>query len=206
MASNFLGRMPSLAMPRPSFCVGCNAEGALIDDVLVGDQTESTKGEEPGPGIWLVDPDLRADILPASLWHSAPLGRCRAQRHLHTDFRRSVDATLLAGALELGGRDDAIAKLATADKIRPQGLLRRTELCCAAIANKRTRFPERSSNIILLKFHSTTVDPRIDKPDMSCTFRAGTDIWNIFQFSHSDANRVRSYPCQSVLSLERRFQ
>lgn len=54
MASNFLGRMPSLAMPRPSFCVGCNAEGALIDDVLVGDQTESTKGEEPGPasGWW----------------------------------------------------------------------------------------------------------------------------------------------------------
>ncbi len=54
MASIFLGRMPSLAMPRPSFCVGCNAEGALIDDVLVGDQTESTKGEEPGPasGWW----------------------------------------------------------------------------------------------------------------------------------------------------------
>ena len=193
--------MPSLAMPRPSFCVGCNAEGALIDDVLVGDQTESTKGEEPGPASGWWTPIFELTFFP--LLSGIPLLLVDVGRNdsLHTDFRRSVDATLLAGARKLGGHDDAIAKLATADKIRPQGLLRRTELCCAAIANKRTRFPERSSNIILLKFHSTTVDPRIDKPDMSCTFRAGTDIWNIFNSLISIRRKPR--PLVSVpISIE----
>ncbi len=144
--------MPSLAVPRPSFCVGCNTEGALVDDVLVGDQTQSTKGEEPGRASGWWTPIFELTFFP--LLSCVPLLLVDVGRNdnLHTDFRTSVDATLLAGGRKLGGRADAIAKLATADKIRPAGSIAPHGIMLRRNRQKENRVPRK-----VVKYHTNEI-------------------------------------------------
>jgi len=147
------GRMPSLAVPRPSSCAGCRAEGVLVDDVLVGDQTQSAKGEEePGPASGWWTPIFELTFFP--LLSGIPLLLVDVGRNdnLHTDLQNVCRRDAAGRAPELGGRDDAIAKLATAGKIRPAGSIAPHGNMLRRNRSKENRVPR-----MVVKYHTNEI-------------------------------------------------